>query len=117
MAEYRPNIPFSTPCVLLIPSYETIAGVRKKTFPAIKDGIVFFSSFKTYGGTERVQDGLYSIIDTAEVVTWYNPQIKSDCLVVLADTEEKFEIMNEPENINRRNQFMKFKVKRIKGGA
>jgi hypothetical protein len=28
-----------------------------------------------------------------------------------------FDILGEPENIEMRNQFLKFKVRRVKGGA
>lgn len=115
--EFRPSLPFSTPLILLKPTYSTIQGVRTKVLPDVEDGILIYGSFKTYGGTEKVVDGLYSIQDTAEIETWYRPDITSDCVVVLADTSEQFEIVNQPENINRRNQFCKFKVQRIKGGA
>lgn len=85
--------------------------------PDVKDGITIFGSFKTYGGTGKTVDGIYSITDTAVVETWYRPDITSDCIIALADTGAKYEILNEPENIERRNQFLKFKVQRIKGGA
>ena len=88
-----------------------------KTLPALADGFTIFSSFKTYGGTEKVEDGLYSIVDTAEVETWFRPDITSDCVIVLASSGARYEILNEPENINQRNQFLKFKIRRVKGGA
>ena len=117
MASYRPALPFSTPLVLLIPTYKKSGGVNTKVIPPLENGITIFGTFKTYGGTERIVDGVYSIIDTADVETWYRPDIKSDCIIALADTGEMYEILNEPENINRRNQFLKFKVRRYKGGA
>ena len=117
MAEYKPQLPFTVPMMLLIPTYETIKGVRKKKYPEnISDCDVVYCSFKTYGGTERIVNDLYSIEDTANIETWYRPDIKSDCR--LATTNGAiYEIINEPENINCRNQFLKFKVKRMKGGA
>lgn len=117
MAEYRPALPFSTPMILLIPTYEKSGGVRTKVLPDLEDGEQIFGTFRTYGGTEMAVDGIYSISDTAEVETWYRPDINSDCIIALADTGAKYQILNEPENIYRRNQFLKFKVKRIKGGA
>ena len=86
-----------------------------KAFPA--SGVRFFGSFKTYGGTERDVDGLYSIEDTAIIETWFNPSIKSDCRVKVLQTGNVYEIINEPENVELRNQWLKFKVKRVKGGA
>ena len=117
MAQYRPSLPFSTPLVLLIPTYEKVKGVEKKAFPAIENGVSFFGTFKTYGGTERDVNGLFVVEDTADIETWYRPDIKSNCRIAVATTGAAYEILGEPENINMRNQFLKFKVKRVKGGA
>lgn len=122
MAEFKPDLPYNVPMVLLTPIYTTVSGVKKKSFPTIQQALqdgnnILNCSFKTYGGTERDVNGAYSIIDTANIQTWYRPDITSDCRVARAIDGAIFEIMNEPENINQRNQFMKFKIKRIKGGA
>lgn len=116
MSEFKPQLPYSTPLYLLIPTYAIIKGVEKKIYPEPSKEFIIFSSFKTYGGTETTVNDLYSIEDTANVETWYRPDIKSDCRVMREDGEV-YEVMNEPENINMRNQFLKFKVKRVKGGA
>ena len=125
MADYRPALPFTTPLILLIPTYQKSGGgVRTKVFPKRQDGSLnldegeqIFGTFRTYGGTETTVDGVYSITDTAEIETWYRPDINSDCVIALADTGAVYQVLNEPENIYKRNQFLKFKVKRIKGGA
>lgn len=117
MARYRPQNSFDTPLRLLIPTYKNISGVRKKTFPDIDNGILFYGSFKTYGGTERDVNGIYSVEDTATIETWYRPDIQSDCAIAIASSKAVYEILGEPENIEQRNQFLKFKVTRIKGGA
>lgn len=117
MARYRPSNPFDTPLRLLIPTYTTQSGVKRKTFPSVESGSLFFGSFKTYGGTERDVNGIYSVEDTANIETWYRPDIKSGCAVAIAGTSAIYEIIGEPENIEMRNQFLKFKVTRVKGGA
>ena len=117
MALYRPSQPFTTPLRLLIPTYETVSGVRKKVFPKVEDGILFYASFKTFGGTERDVNGVYSVEDTANIETWYIPEISSECRVAVATTGAVYEILGEPENIDMRNQFSKFKITRVKGGA
>lgn len=117
MASYKPSAPFSVPMVLLIPTYSTDYGVDSKTFPTIKDGIPFNGSFRTFGGTERNVNGLYSIENTATIETWYRPDIKSKCRVGLPQTGEVYEILGEPENIDMRNQYLVFKVLQVKGGA
>ncbi len=115
MSSYKPSGPFVTPVILLTPTYMTVKGVRKKVYPA--DGPIINCCFKTYGGTEKNINDVYSIEDTANIETWYRPDIKSDCQIKLADTDAVYEVMNEPENIDMRNQYCKFKVRRVKGGA
>lgn len=114
---YKPQNTFSTPLVLLTPTYTTVNGVRKKTFPAVEDGAPFFASFKTYGGTERDVNGVYSVEDTANIETWFRPDITSGCRVAIAGTSAVYDIVGEPENLDMRNQFLKFKITRVKGGA
>ena len=79
--------------------------------------IFFFGSFKTYGGTEKTVNGVYSIEDTANIETMYRPDITGVCRIARAEDKAVFDIINEPEDINQRHQFLKFKVKRLKGGA
>lgn len=122
MTDYRPRLSRTIPMVLLIPSYKKVSGVIKKVYPSIEKALevknnLFYGNFKTYGGTETTINGVYSIEDTAIIETWYRPDIKSDCRIALADSNIIYDIINEPENINMRNQFLKFKVKRIKGNA
>lgn len=117
MANFRPAQPFSVPLLLLAPTITKSTGVQTKTFD-IANGVLIYGSFKTYGGTEQTVNGVYSVIDTAEIETWFRPDITSECQIALADDPTaRFEIMGVPENINRRNQFLKLKVKRVKGGA
>lgn len=119
---YRPTLNNPIPLVLLVPTYTTVSGVAKKSYPTVSEAIqdnnnLFYGSFKTYGGTETDVNGLHSILDTANIETWFRPDIKSDCRIARANDGAIFDIINEPENINMRNQFLKFKVQRVKGGA
>lgn len=122
MSTYRPDLTNSIPLVLLIPTYSTVSGVNRKSFSSVEEALknknnIFYGSFKTYGGTERDVNGVYSVEDTANVETWYRPDIKSDCRVARATDGAIFDIINEPEDINQRHQFLKFKVRRVKGNA
>ena len=113
--DYRPKEINSIDCAmrLKIPIYTKVNGVSKKTY---KDGgPLFFANFKTYGGTESTVNGIYEIMDTAKITTWYRPDIKSDCQVIRLEDGAVFEIMNEPEDLNSRHQVLIFKVKRVKG--
>ena len=116
MSEYKPSFPYNVAAYLLTPTAKIVKGVTVKEYP--KTGELFYCSFKTYGGTEQDRDGVYSVIDTANVETWYRPDIKAECRIVLADNPDAvYEILGKPENINMRNQFMKFKVRAVGGGA
>lgn len=115
MSSYRPASPFTTPVKLLIPEWKNVKGVRKKVFP--EDGPLLWCSFKTYGGTERNTNDVYAVEDTAKIETWYRPDIKSDCSIMLVESGAAYEILGAPEDINQRHQFCTFKVRRLTGGA
>lgn len=124
MSDYtRLEITNPIPLILLIPTkIVQVKGVTKKEYQTIEEALkdrnsLFYGSFKTYGGTEKVINGIYSIEDTANIETWYRPDITSSCRIVRASDSAVFDIINEPEDINQRHQFLKFKVKRVKGGT
>ena len=115
MKTYKPSFPYSTAIELLIPTTTTVKGVTKKIFS--EPGIRLNCSFKTYGGTETTSNDVYVLEDTAYVETWFRPDIKADCRIKVISTGQVYEIMNTPENIDMRNQFCKFKVRVVRGGA
>lgn len=112
---FIPSLPYSTPIELLVPSYSNVKGVPTKAYPS--SGIPLFCSFKTYTGTEAVVNDLYTVIDTAQIETWYRPDIKSDCRIKVLQTGDVYEILGKPENIFMRNQYVVFKVRAVEGGA
>jgi hypothetical protein len=114
MVDYKPS-PFTTPMKLLTPTYETVKGVKKKIYQA--DGDLIWCSFKTYGGTERTENDVYAIEDTAKVETYFRPDITANCRVMLAESGATYDIINEPEDVNQRHKYHVFKVRRVKGGA
>lgn len=113
MADYKPSGPFNVPFFLLTPTYTTSKGVTKKTF--IKNEEPFYCSFRTFGGTEKVVNDVIVLEDTASIETWYDPNITAACNIEIDGRQ--FEILGTPENINMRNQFLKMRVRAIKGGA
>lgn len=76
-----------------------------------------FISARSYGGTEKVINDKYVIEDTLEVDTWYRPDITSKDRIKLLDDGSVWEILNTPEDIDRRHQYLKFKVRRVAGNA
>ncbi len=117
MTGFKPALPYTTPLMLLVPQYHTVKGVLVKSYPEISKGIRFNGSFRTYGGTEAEKNGVYSVLDTASIETWYRPDIQGECRVVLVQTGVVYEVIGEPENVHMRNQYLKFKVQRVKGGV
>lgn len=99
---------------LLIPTGMTkINGVSRNTYPA--DGDVIFVNWKTYGGTETTVNGLYSVLDTADITTRYRGDIAVNCRLLREDGKV-YEIVSEPENTDLNNRYLEFKVERVKGG-
>lgn len=112
---YKPANPFNVAMRLLIPSTTMVKGVPKKTWPDPEDSYLFYGSFRTFGGTENTVNDLYAVVDTATIDTWFDPQFKADCRIYLCDTGEQYEIIATPENINRRNQYIQLRVRKIGG--
>mgnify|MGYP005879368963 FL=1 len=115
---YKSKEVYNVAMKFIKPVYKTGYGVDNKVYPKIEDvgkECVFCGSFKTYGGTEKNVNGVYSIEDTANVETWYTPKITSDCRIVVLDNGAVYEIIGEPENVEMRNIYLKFKLRRYKG--
>lgn len=106
----------TTPCELLIPTNgPKKGGVDTKIWP--EHGPLFFANAKSYGGSEKVSNGLLVIEDTMVITTWYRPDIAAKCRVRLVRTGEVYEIINKPENLENRNQCLVFKLRRVMGNG
>ena len=114
---YRPSeaAQMTTATRLQTPKSEKVLGVSVKTYADVA-GVVMVN-WKSFGGTETNNNGVLSVDDTAQIVCWYRPDIRSDCRLIRLVDSAVYEILGEPENIEMRNQFLKFKVRRVKGGA
>ena len=110
---YKPSTPFNVPMFLFIPTYSTSKGVKTKAYP--EEGELIYGSFRSFGGSERIVNNTTVVEDTATIETWFRPDIKGDCKLVINDIP--FEIEGTPENISMRNQYLQIRVKAIKGGA
>jgi hypothetical protein len=87
-------------------------GVNQESFT---DKTMFYCSAKSYGGTEKVVNGLFVVEDTWQIDTWYNPAFGKGDRIRFLDDNTEYEILASPENINRRGQYMRFKVVRVGG--
>lgn len=114
MANYRPSEPFTVPMFLFIAETKVVKGTVKKVYP--ETGELFYCSFRTFGGTENFSNDVLTIEDTATIETWYRPDFNADCIVKNVNGKT-YEILGTPENINMRNQIVKFKIRAVSGGA
>lgn len=117
---YKPSAPFTVPMKLLVPNTSNLYGVTSKTFPDpedVSEDMVFFGSFRTFGGTEGVRDDVVTIVNTAVIDTWFRPDIKSNCKVYLCDNGQIYDIISDPEDIDFRHQYLQFKVQKAGGKA
>ena len=117
MSNFKPSFPYNVPMHVLTPTTTTVKGVSVKKYSEPSEDNLIFGSFKTYGGTETQSNGVTVVEDTANVETWYRPDVKSGCRIVLADSGEVYEVLGKPEDIEKRHQFLKFKVRGVAGGA
>ena len=99
-----------TPAEILVPIYSRHNGVKKKSFP--ERGIPITVNFKSKGGTETVVNGVYSVINTADIVTWFDPRIKSDCAIKVGS--DIYQIKGDPEILT---PYIIMKTEKVSGGA
>lgn len=104
----------ATPCLLQVPDVSNVLGVPTKKYADHKQ---FNCNWKSYGGTEVLNNDVITIEDTAMLVCWFDPDIQARCRVKRLTDGAVYEIISEPENIEQRNMLLQFKVKRVKGGA
>lgn len=110
---YKPDLPYNTPVELFnITEVKTVRGVDVPQYSKTAD---IFCKFRSYGGTESTSNGVLTVEDTANVETWYRPDIIASSRIKLAN--KVYEVMGEPENIEQRNQIIKLKVRSVRGGT
>ena len=111
--QYEANLPFDIPALHLKRSLEKVNGTNQEIFTEAQEP--FFCSAKSYGGTEKQVNGVTVIEDTWIVDTFYNPDFGKGDKIRFLDDGTEFKILASPENINRRGQYMRFKVSHVGG--
>lgn len=104
----------TTPLQIMKVTENVVLGVLKKTYT---EGDIFLCNYKTFGGTERTSNNIRIVEDTANITTWYRPDIKANCRIKRLSDGEMFEVVGTPEDIEQRHQFIKFKIQKVRGGA
>lgn len=115
MSEFKPDAAFTTAMYVYPVTTETTKGSTKKV---LSDPFMIYVDCASFGGTEVTKNDLLMVEDTWQITTWYHPDITADCIVAFADnTDVQYEILGTPEDIRRRHQYMKFKIRRRGGIA
>ena len=121
MARFKPTAPFNVPMKILIPTYQTTKGVRTPVYPepaALSDDeFLFFGSVRSFVGSITTENDLNVSQNTIYIDTWYRPDIRSNCRIYLCETEDTYEVVGDPEDIEMRHQYLRIRAQRIGGAA
>lgn len=110
---FVPTVILNQPARIQHAAYKRVNGVQ--TVEYREDERVIYVSAKSYGGTEKTVNDVYSIEDTMEFTSYYDPDIKAQDRIVLLGSGTVWEILNTPENVDMRGAFLKFKGRRYHG--
>lgn len=113
MKEYKPQTPFNVAGQYFTCTERMVKGTLVKDYA--ETGKTFYCSFRSFGGTEVNNNGVVVVENTATIETWYDPNIKANCKVVIDGVD--YELLTQPENIAMRNKWLRFKIRAMRGGA
>lgn len=111
--QYQPQTPFNVPFKILTLTKSFVNGVNKQTY--VEGEEIYFCSAKAWVGSVKTIDNVSGEEDTLTVDTWFIPTLKKNDRIKLLDDDSIWELPISPENINRRGQFMRFKVVKYNG--
>lgn len=111
---YTPHLPFTVSAAILTPTLSKVNGVVSKTYT---EAGRFFCSARSFGGTEKVVDGVYVLEDTVKVETWFNPALTAGCRVRFLANNADYDVLGTPEDIEMRHAYTVATLRRVKGGA
>jgi hypothetical protein len=117
MKTYRPSRLFNVPFEVQSPVVSMVKGVEVKSFNPPRESFRVSGSYVTFGGSERVVNGLTVVDDTGTIECYFDPRIAADCRLLNLNTQTSHEVVGAPENIEGRNQFLRLRVQAVKGGA
>lgn len=114
--QYIPQSPFITPFKILSATESKINGVKTLTYPEVENVYeTYYCTARAYIGSARTVNDLSAEEDRLTVDSYWIPSLKKNDRIVLLDDNSVWELPLYPENINRRNQWSRFVVVRIRG--
>lgn len=111
--QYIPQAPFNVPFRIQKAQITKINGINSLDY--IEDKEVYFCSARAYVGTSKNVNDISAEEDTLTIDSYWIPNLKRNDRIRLLDDDSIWELYVSPENINRRNQYARFKVIRING--
>lgn len=111
--QYQPYAPFNVPFKILSAQPTKVNGVNSMEY--IEGFEVYYCSARAYVGSPKVVNDISAEEDTLVVDSYWIPDLKKNDRIRLLDDDSIWELYVSPENINRRNQYAKFKVFRVRG--
>lgn len=111
--QYQPQTPFNVPFKILHGEITKVNGVNTLTFT--EDEEIYFCSAKAYVGVNKTINDLKAEEDTLTIDSYFIPSLKKNDHIILLDDNSEWEVYIHPENVNRRNQWSRFKVVRVRG--
>lgn len=109
---YKVQDRLTTPIALFKQEKISVNGRVESLYSKVSNEVVW-CSWKSYGGTESVIDGLSVFKDTATIECRYNPSICQNDIIENLITHNKYKIITVPDDINQMHQFLRFKVERL----
>lgn len=112
---FRPNSnTFTTPIRIQHRTETLINGAPKASWADASTDPVAHCNWKGKGGTEAINAGILTVIDTAELTMWYRSDIsETDRILKNDDATQVYEVTNT-ENVEERGIYLIVKVKRVK---
>ena len=111
--QYQPYAPFNVPFKILSAQTTKVNGVNAIEY--VEGFEVYYCSARAYLGSPKTINDISAEEDTLVVDSYWIPELKKNDRIRLLDDDSIWELYVSPENINRRNQYAKFKVVRING--
>jgi len=113
MFKPNPNT-FTTPIRIQHRTETLINGAPKASWADASTDPVAHCNWKGKGGTEALNAGILTVIDTAELTMWYRSDIsETDRILKNDDATQVYEVTNT-ENVEERGIYLIVKVKRVK---
>lgn len=111
--QYQPYAPFNVPFKILSSTQKRVNGIVINEY--MEQDSIYFCSARAYINSNRNVNDLNSEEDTLVIDSYYIPDLKRNDRIRLLDDDSVWELTLTPENINRRNQYSRFKVVKIHG--